>query len=64
MENKRNPNPWNNFTVGRPTHREVQKTEVQLKAERERKRRIADIDENYFDIARNRILEARNELSA
>lgn len=48
MTNKRNPNPWNNFTVGRQTHREVQKTEAQLKAERERKRRIADIDEKEF----------------
>lgn len=48
MGNKRNPNPWNNFTVGCPTHREVHKTEAQLKAERERKRRIADIDEKEF----------------
>lgn len=45
MQEKRNPKAWARFTVGRPTHQEVKKTEAQLQSERERRKRIADIEE-------------------
>lgn len=45
MQENRNPKPWARFTVGRPTHQEVKKTSAQLKAERDRRKRLADIEE-------------------
>jgi len=45
----RNQKKWaQGFTVGKPTHRRQEKTPEQLKAQREMRNRIADIDERKF----------------
>ena len=44
-----NKNPWaKGFAVGKATHSEVKKTKQELEAQREKKRKLADIDEKKF----------------
>lgn len=44
-----NKNPWaKGFAVGKAMHSEVKKTRQELEAQREKKRKLADIDEKKF----------------